>query len=473
MATKKVLQFFKVKQEVTSIEPTTSASDDNYEYLGDTSGVGGGSGGAVEASQVKYENSKTNLQYITGYDFPKIKLPIPETIDLVLTDGKNDYPATITKQEDGSYVLNAGLTNFKQFLGAKAIAVTIKSIKNETNSLVLLNMINMFWNNNLNTTSLITNNGDINIENVTETLQFAFFGTGIAISKTDNTDFDMDSAYNITLTIKNRQYYPVDTYFLGIGGSGFTANYLSCTNLQNNNGFVKFVGTLTGTGTDSSGTTSSYSFIATLNNYFNLVSSGNYVDTTQITSNTGKAVKYYFMQNASYENAVDLVIAYQDGSTINTNDVFTLNLTPDKNSTVEPTYADVTNVQQLGEALTERINKFNIIRDGEEHEAGFSDNGKPVYYLATSDIMIGYNKSKIIKSEVNIDYVLFSSVSSVVGTNENTNTLVSNVKYGGDGCHIIWNKSRNRIDITTTGSTWGVLSYPIIFYTKTTDSVVL
>ncbi|KLI62409.1 Hvp 101 VSH-1 tail protein, partial [Brachyspira hyodysenteriae] len=38
---------------------------------------GGGSSIAAEASQVEYDNSRTNLQYISGYDFPKFKAQIP------------------------------------------------------------------------------------------------------------------------------------------------------------------------------------------------------------------------------------------------------------------------------------------------------------------------------------------------------------------------------------------------------------
>ena len=61
------------------------------------------------------------------------------------------------------------------------------------------------------------------------------------------------------------------------------------------------------------------------------------------------------MQNASNTNAVDLVIAYQDGSIINTDDVFTLNLTPDKNSILDPIYSQVANVQEAIEAIVQRL----------------------------------------------------------------------------------------------------------------------
>ncbi|MDA0072975.1 hypothetical protein OFT50_12970 [Brachyspira hyodysenteriae] len=349
---------------------------------------------ATRADLVTYDNSNTNLQYITGYDFPKFKIPLPDTLNLVLKDQANQYPATITKQTDGSYILNATLNNFNQFYTENAIGIILESIENETNTLILLSILNIFWTSS---NDWIANNGDIQIEGISEPLQFAFNGTGIFISKTDLSNFEQ-KPYNITLTIKNRKFDSIDTYFLGTGGSSFFSNYLSYLNLQNNKGFVKLVGTINGTGTASSAATSSYSFLITLSNYFNLVSSGSYTNTTQITSSTGKAVKYYFMQNASYENAVDLVIAYQDGSTINTDDVFTFNLTPDKNSTVDPTYAAVTNVQELGEALTERLDKLDLIADGEEHPTGtyyYNADGvrKPIYYRVITDMWKKYQLS--------------------------------------------------------------------------------
>ncbi|WP_297204837.1 phage tail protein [uncultured Brachyspira sp.] len=300
------------------------------------------SGSLSTASQVAYDNNKTNLEYASGYSFPKFKYTIPDTINLVLTEASSttDYTAAITKQSDGSYVLNANITNFNSLYTQKSIAIQIKSIENKTASLEILSIMNIFWNTN--NTEWIANNGDVSIEGIEASLQFSFSGVGILISKTDLSDFT-EEPYNITLSIKNRQLHNLDAYFLGIGSD---ANYLSYLNLKNNNYSVKLAGTINGTGSSSSATTSSYSFLSTfLSNYFNLASSGSYTNTTEITSSTGKAVKYYFMQNASDTNAVDLVIAYQDGSTISNDDIFTLNLTPDLNATVDPIYSSVENVQ--------------------------------------------------------------------------------------------------------------------------------
>ena len=437
---------------------------------------------ATRAELVTYDNSNTNLEYITGYDFPKFKFPTPDTFNLVLTDGTNDYPAAITKQEDGSYVLNASLSNYNTFYGPKVIAIQLKSIETSTEDLGLLNVINIFWNV-VSSDEWTANNGDIAIEGISEPLQFEFLQRGLFITKTDLSDFEQ-KPYNITLTIKNRQFHPVDTYFLGIG-EGNNTNFLSYLNLQNNNGFVKLVGTINGTGSMvSSYTTSSYSFIATLNTYFNLASSGSYVNTTQITSNTGKAVKYYFMQNASYENAIDLVIAYQDGSTINTDDVFTLNLTPDKNSTVDPTYAAVANVQQLGEALTERLNKLDIIADGKEHFTGrYYQNAdgakKPIYYRM-------FQKEYIVSQEVignisewAVDEMLKNTFLKRWGGGlwqGNDSVSIGGTQFGGFQTASTNYNSNGDITINLGmsdqyGYGWNGIKHLYFEYTKTTDSL--
>ena len=343
----------------------------------------GGGGGSTEAIDVSFDNSKTNLEYISGYDFPKFKTPIPDTINLILTDVNKttEYPAAITKQPDGSYVLNASLSNVESLYGdiKYCIVFAVKSIENITNPLFIMNILNIFWNY-ISTDDWTANNGDIQIEGVTEPLQFEFttslLGPALGISKTDLSNFEQ-KPYNITLTIKNRQYHPVDTYFLGSGdNTSFLSVYLAYLNLQNNNGNIKLVGSCEGI----SGVSLTYSFQNILNNYFNLVSSGSYVNTGEITSSTGKAVKYYFMQNASYENAVDLVIAYQDNSTINTDDVFTFNLTPDKNSTLDPIYSPVANVQQAIEVLIKRYNIPLYCYVYPEDDGTFDDRKRPANY---------------------------------------------------------------------------------------------
>ncbi|MEI0799646.1 phage tail protein, partial [Brachyspira intermedia] len=45
----------------------------------------GGSGGSNEAIDINFDNSKTKLEYLSGYDFPKFKVDIPDSISITFT----------------------------------------------------------------------------------------------------------------------------------------------------------------------------------------------------------------------------------------------------------------------------------------------------------------------------------------------------------------------------------------------------
>lgn len=473
MATKKILQFFKAKKDNNGIPPVKDTTNDNWEYLG-------ASGGFAEAIDVSFDNSKTNLEYISGYNFPKFKAEIPNVINLVLSNilTNEEYTANITKQEDGSYILNTSITNFYLSASQKAIVLEIKSIEGETNSLFMFNTINMFWHV-VSSDEWINNNGDVVIENVSEPTQFEFIGSALAISKTDLSDFEQ-GIYNITLTIKNRHYQPIDTYFLGVGDNErFTFNYMSYLNLQNNNGSVKLAGNIKIE--DSFKTVLYYSFLKPyLENYFNLSTNNTFINTAQITSNTGKAVKYYFKQNADYENAADLVIAYQDGSTISIGDIFTLNLIPDKNREVNPLLYPVSNVQQLGEALNEKADnisdRLNIIADEQEHFTGRyfvnSDGGrKPIYYR------------KWKKDFRNRDFVMDGSqvddIISAYSIQYGANNIANDYQFSGFGANFnqtnlnyycTLKRYPASTDISVLVVNFLAIRDPYIEYTKNTDS---
>ena len=49
----------------------------------------GGSGGATEAIDVSFDNSKTNLEYLSGYDFPKFKETIADNTVIYGNDGRD------------------------------------------------------------------------------------------------------------------------------------------------------------------------------------------------------------------------------------------------------------------------------------------------------------------------------------------------------------------------------------------------
>lgn len=214
-----------------------------------------------------------------------------------------------------------------------------------------------------------------------------------------------------------------------------------------------------------------------LENYFNLSTNNTFINTAQITSNTGKAVKYYFKQNADYENAADLVIAYQDGSAISIGDIFTLNLIPDKNREVNPLLYPVSNVQRLGEALKYKIENFNIIADGEEHFSGKyyqnADGGrKPIYYRAWNKIFNTKNQVIGKRSEWKVDQFIDSGAGAVgqmcLGYMWNT---YDNRASGFQGIRSYKpNQPYDDVEILIVRPQEGGVINPILYYIKTTDS---
>ena len=99
---------------------------------------------ATRADLVTYDNSNTNLEYILGYDFPKFKTPIPDTINLVLYTSIA-VAGTIVKQEDQSYRLQSNLNNIASMFDL--ILIPVVSIENETKQLGILNILLQFFDN--------------------------------------------------------------------------------------------------------------------------------------------------------------------------------------------------------------------------------------------------------------------------------------------------------------------------------------
>ena len=90
-----------------------------------------------------------------------------------------------------------------------------------------------------------------------------------------------------------------------------------------------------------------------MSNYFNLASdSKTFTNTAGITSSSGKKVKFSIQLLAS--KLYYLTLGYQDGSKVQNGDVFTFNLTPDKNALLDPIYQNTVNVQDAIETLAAR-----------------------------------------------------------------------------------------------------------------------
>ena len=324
----------------------------------------GGGGGSTEAIDVSFDNSKTNLEYISGYDFPKFKTPIPDTINLILTDVNKttEYPATITKQADGSYLFNSDLSNYSN-IQSNGILITIKSIESNSNNYQMYSILSQFFEfiNVNEPTFYQCEEGEIIVSSVSEALEFGFafikeLGAVFYIGRADKTPIAQNN-YNITLNIKNRVLRNQDINLFSILGNDNTIVNLSLENDETN---IKITGEYTSI---RKTTTEGFFFYSPIiENYFNLIElTDDMSNTDGITSSTGKAIKFDIYKNVTPLSDITpqyiFYFAYQDGSEIQQGDVFTFNLTPDKNSTLAPVYSPVANVQQLGEALNEKIDK--------------------------------------------------------------------------------------------------------------------
>lgn len=348
----------------------------------------GGSSIAAEASQVEYDNSRTNLQYISGYDFPKFKAQIPNTINLVLTDinKTKEYAAIIKKHEDGSYILNCQLDNIDI---EDSLLLLIKSLDNDMNIYRIYSELSQFFEfstslnfeHPYNLTSDEINISGLDKEDyifgisVIENFVGLIIGSKSLIPK---------SNYNLTLNIKNKVLRNQDNnLFVMEYGTDEYAKPKVLT-LEENNGDIKLSGSMIVNVLKNNLGAVGYLFYSPIiENYFNLSSSKT---TKGITSSTGKAVKFIIEKtNEESELYYMLVISYEDDSYIHQGEVFTLNITPDENFKAEPIYSAVNNVQHLGEALAKRLDKLDLIADGEEHPTGTyyynADGGrKPIYY---------------------------------------------------------------------------------------------
>lgn len=334
---------------------------------------------ATDAKSVSYDNSNTNLEYISGYSFPKFNVEIP-TYNLVLTDGTIDFNASILKQEDGSYLLNGILENFN-ITNANEINIQIKSINNITDSYyiyALSSILSQFFNiENISSESLSlfeALENEINIQNKNNNFEFGFYTDSI-----DNSNFYLKikssetletTSSTITLNIKNRVLRNTDVNIFYIN------NDLTIGQIQLNqiNSSVAYQGTYNG----YTNTTNVLNFYSDLDmsNYFNLSPDDEtFTNTTGITSSNDKAVK--FLIKLIENNIYSLVIAYQDGSQIQEGDIFTFNLTPDKNYSLDPIYKNVTNVQELGESLALRYMLSPYYIQYPDAKGNFNPNEEP------------------------------------------------------------------------------------------------
>ena len=435
------------------------------------------SGSLATASQVAYDNNKTNLKYISEYDFPKFKIEIPETINLILTDNINDYTAAIIKQEDGSYILNSQLDNFKG-----STSIIVKSIEESSNIYEMYSILSQFFEFN-NSEYYQLSEDECIIDSISGVLKFALLlsENNIIIDIKNESNINQEN-YNITLSIKNRVLRKSDT---NIFFACQQFNNLFNLKLIQNYDKVNIKGSLT---CESENKTFNC-FSPILENYFNLITYSNdnsLLDTEEIISSTGKAVKFGFAKDSINENNYTLILSHQDGSAIEIGEVFTFDLTPNKNLKTNPIYSLVTNVQQLGEALNSKFSNLDIIADGKEHFTGrYYQNTdgakKPIYYRM-------FQKEYIVSQEVignisewAVDEMLKNTFLKRWGGSGgvwqgNDSVSIGGTQFGGFQTASTNYNSNGDITINLGmsdqyGYGWNGIKHLYFEYTKTTDSL--
>lgn len=366
------------------------ASDFNID-IGKLTLISSGGGGASAAIDVSFDNSNSNLEYFSGYDFPKYKKTIPNTINIVLSDGTNDYNASIVKQSDGSYRLKCNISNFNISRGY--FSLSIKNVNNLSNIYQRLSFLSQFFNIQTNYTTLESLNyanlssDECVISSLNFSLKFALIYSDYnksldLIIKIDSSSIQSGS-YNITLNIKNRVLKPEDRNIFAysdpfMGTQDIMDNYI--LSLSQNNSSIK----LTGSYTLKQGAGLIIGFYSPIiENYFNVSNTTvSFQNTSGITSSSGKAIKFGFYKNSSAGTDKPLYLLflmYQDDTDLQVGEKITFNLAPSKNSTLNPIYQNVTNVQQAIETLADDVYDYSgvetivpgekvIDADGVEHQ---------------------------------------------------------------------------------------------------------
>lgn len=338
------------------------ASDFNID-IGKLTLISSGGGGASAAIDVSFDNSNSNLEYFSGYDFPKYKKTIPNTINLVLSNGTSNYNASIVKQSDGSYRLKCNISNFN--ISGGYFSLSIKNVNNLSNIYQRLSFLSQFFNIQTIYTTIDSLNyinleaSECVISSLNFSLKFALIYSDYnksldLIIKIDSSSIQSGS-YNITLNIKNRVLKPEDRNIFAysdpfMGTQNIMDNYI--LSLSQNNSSIK----LTGSYTLKQGAGLCLGFYSPIiEKYFNVSDTTvSFQNTSGITSSSGKAIKFGFYKNSSAGTDKPLYLLflmYQDDTDLQVGEKITFNLAPSKNSTLNPIYQDPRNVQQAIETI--------------------------------------------------------------------------------------------------------------------------
>ncbi|TKZ28171.1 peptidase, partial [Brachyspira catarrhinii] len=307
-------------------------------------------GKTLTASQIIFDNEEAKLIY-KKYNFPKFKTNI-NTINLVLTDENtsSEYTAVIEKEEN-NYRMKSIINDFPV---NKMVCLIIKSINGNDDLYYKYSVLGQFFDINKNKIYELDSNEciisdmdcpfvfniSINSSNLVLSILKSIFPTEL-----------QNKNYNIILNIKNKQLNKLDTniYFSFIG----RINTFKLQLIKTDNNKIKLIGNYT----HKTSLIYPICYSPILANYFNIISNDNeLINTDGITSSSGKPKKFGFMKYNNIPNTYYLKISNQDGSEIDTNEIITFDLTPDKNAEVEVKEKVIETVQDAIEALSDTYN---------------------------------------------------------------------------------------------------------------------
>ncbi|WP_157154546.1 phage tail protein [Brachyspira murdochii] len=326
--------------------------------------ISSGGGGASAAIDVSFDNSNSNLEYFSGYDFPKFKTHIADTNTINISYDRTNITTTFNKVDE-NYVWQGDFENVV-FTNRKA-SITIDNINTTITGINIVDFLLQFFN--FNSIANNNNNQFINLDENEIILEKGGVQTTSCkillktnspsvdsfsiIIEPQGSEGDIDGSMLVHFNIKNKILRLEETNLVYYN----TELEISNLNITQNNSSVLVQGNFT------SNITYNYTYFIIISSlvedYFNItVTNGadpvsQLVNTTFITSSSGKAVKFGLYK--LYDNQYFLFLAYQDGSQVQQGDVFTFNLTPDKNSALDPVYMGVNNIQDAIETIVKRL----------------------------------------------------------------------------------------------------------------------
>ena len=337
-------------------------------------GLGNGESSQLPSSadKISFNNDNANLDFFSGYDFPRFKNELKDRYEIKLIasnidsnvshiDDVQDVYTLILEKNADKYILKGNLKYINDGNGFD-FSYIVKQIDDIKDFGAILSELLQFINIETN-----AKENEIIIEGIQD-LKYSFnavFGMPIFhIKKQDDSRFE-NKEYTININIEipitniknNQEYIPA---ILG-------SIYCSFLNIQNADGKAVIKGEL-------KKETTSASFILfshfALENYFDIKTDQNdshYIEAgSMITSNKNKPIKYYIKKETAdmsslspiyanlYCTLYGLEIKHTDGSNIEYEEILTFNLTPPKNADVQKIEKEK-NIQNAIEVLNKKI----------------------------------------------------------------------------------------------------------------------